>query len=319
MCAYVEAKCCDFPHLIEVVGCRVCANCGLEDIVPYFEHGKVPLKDQEGRYVWNSDGAGAESFYPHSTISPKNKDYRGQPLPSGADYQFQRLRFIDKHFASNEIRNLVEANRTRHRLMSALGFSDPRKISLSICRWVAQTGFSQGRTLEATTAAAIYVAAKEQDFPITYEQLGKIANVRLSHLRHLVSIYLAGHPIGTRKFPVTLTRQKFFLPNRCIRKLCDDLQYPPRTAMLAEELAQSVEDRSPSGARPMTKAAVFVNAACGGKIPWDHLSRAAGVSVPSLKEYWKKAEPWVNKILGIRSLPKEDSADEADEDSADEA
>ncbi len=300
MCACIETKCCDLPHIIESEGVHVCKNCGIVDSAPYFDQRETFTKDHEGRYVRVSERIRTESVYPLSTISPYNKDYKRCQISCAQVELFQRLRTIDRYYISNKRRNMVLATQIRRRIMSSLGFTDPKKISWQICQWVAKTGFSQGRILEATTAAAVYVAAREQNFPVTYEELCALANVRINHLRHLVSIYLAGRPIGTHTFPVKLTREKFFLPNRAIRKLCEDLHYPPRIAMLAEQLAQSVEARLPTGARPETKAAVFVNATCGGSISWNHLSRAVGVQVPSLKEYWNRVESVINKILHVQ-------------------
>jgi len=304
MCACIETKCCDVPHVIESRGAYVCLNCGLVVSDLCLEQRETFMKDGEGHYVRISERIGIEDVFPRSTLSPHNKDYTGHQISSSKEQLFQRLRVIEKQVFSNQFRNLNTANQIRHRIMSNLGFTDPKKISWRICQWVARTGFSQGRVLEATTIAAIYVAAIEQNFPITYEQLSEITHVRTSHLRHIVATYLSGRPASKYPFyafPVKFTLAKFFSPNRHIRKLCNDLHYSPQTATLAEKLAQDIEQRLPTGHRPETKAAVFVNVTCGGKVSWNHLARVTGVQVPSLKEYWNRVEPLVYEMLHTNS------------------
>ncbi|OLS14799.1 MAG: hypothetical protein RBG13Loki_1558 [Promethearchaeota archaeon CR_4] len=301
MCACIETKCCDVPHLIESRGDHVCMNCGLVVSDLCLERQEPFVKTRDGRYVRVSERVIPENIYPHSTLSPNNKDCWGSQISNSMEQLFDRFRLREKQFKSNHTRNLIIANQIRCRILSTLGFTDPKKISWGICQWVAKTGFSQGRKLEATTIAAIYVAAIEQNFPVTYEQLSEISHVRPDHLRHIVTIYLSRCPGSKHIFPLKFTQSRFFSPDRYIRKLCNDLHYPPRITTLAENLAQTIEGRFPTGHRPETKAAVYVNIACGGIIPWKHLARASGVQIPSLKGYWHKIESIVFEILHTNS------------------
>ncbi len=286
-----EERCCDDPCVVERDGTWVCLQCGsVADELSFDPRGEH-TRDREGHYVPCSARVGDEDLGPRAVIAKGNKDARGHQLSSEADALFRRLRKRDKWSEPGPRRNLRLASRIWRGILSRLGFRDPRKISWAIIRWVAKHKVSQGRTLEATTAAAVYVAAVEQGFPVTAGQVCAMSQVRPDALRRVVSMYLGKRPAGWADFPVQLTPRKYFTPGRHIRKICTELGLTPGIATQAEAIARYLQKRALSGHRPETKAAACVMAAGLGTLTWQELARATGVQAPSLKAYWQRVVP----------------------------
>ncbi|OLS13632.1 MAG: hypothetical protein RBG13Loki_2758 [Promethearchaeota archaeon CR_4] len=286
-----QERCCTNPRIVEVGGTRVCAHCGCVDLELVFEDSNRYKKDRNGNPISHTESINQDNSFPPTIIPNGHVDARGHMLSDHVAELFSRLRERNKWGCKGPMRTLQKADYIRRGILSRLGFRDPRKISWEICHWVAKHRISQGRTLEATTAGAIYVAAVEQDFPITCEQVCMTSHVHPNALRNVVRYYLT-QPRGTKKnFPVLLTRSKYFTPGRVIRRICAELNLAPRVVAQALEYAQQLEKLHSSGHRPENKAATCVKAVVGSAISWKELARITGVQVSSLKDYWKKAKP----------------------------
>ncbi len=295
-----EQNCCDDPLVEERDGNAVCRNCGRVLSEFTFDHSLDFARDREGRQVKHAEPVAENLHGPRSIIDPGKKDWRGRRLSGAAELLYTRLRERNKRYGSAPKRSYFEAKLVRRGILDRLGFRDPRKISEQICCWVARHKIAQGRTLEATTAAAVYVAAVEQGFPVKYASLVACSRVSEDRLRRVVAMYLTKVPAGREDFPVKLSRAKYFTPNRHIQHYCTDLGLAPVLITQAEECALLLDKRYCSGHRPENKAAAAVKATCGESVSWNDLARLTGVQVASLKAYWQKVTPFLEALGYLR-------------------
>ncbi len=291
-----EMNCCDDPLVKERDGQEVCLKCGTIVSDLNFENRMDYTKDRDGRQVRHAEPVKNNFKGTRTVISPRKKDGKGRPLSAKYEALFTRLSKIQKWYGSDLKRSFSEGEKTLHRILGQLGFSDPRGISWEICIWVAQHKISQGRTMEATTAAAVYVAAVESGYPVSYTKIVQCSNVREARLRRVVAMYLSKRPAGRKDFPVKLTREKFFATNRHLQNISNELDFSPRTADKVSECVQLLERRYPSGHRPENKAAAAVKAIGGDSITWKKLEQLTGVNEASLKAYWRKVTPLLGAL-----------------------
>lgn len=230
-----------------------------------------------------------------TTISPSYKDANGKAMSANEVELINRLRLLDKrtNMQNSTNRSLQKGLRELEKIADKLGVS---KTILEQAAWiyrkVLKEGFTRGRPIEATAAAALYAACRDLETPRTIKDFAAITNVPKKELarcyRKLLSVVDLQLPI------VDLIK--------CVSRVAASVGYGERAKRRAIELVKLAQSSGTiTGKDPMgTAAAVLYIAGTleGERVRQKDLARAAGVTEVTIRNRCRSLRGFV-KINGL--------------------
>ncbi|MFX0195210.1 MAG: transcription initiation factor IIB family protein [Candidatus Hodarchaeota archaeon] len=275
----------------------VCTNCGLVvattlDTNPEWRAFSREEVEQSCRV-----GAPLSALRPdyglQTQIGGINRDSRGAPLAATKRMQMNRLRQIDRRAKRSEVRNLRIALRELKRLCSQLGIS--RKVAESAAiyyRKALKKGLVRGRSIDGITAAAVYLAARNQGTTLTIRDIVQMTRVTPKELGRCVRVII--EELGLKTSPTD--------PRVLVQRLGNELKLTMNTQKKAIELIeQAIENNITIGKNPISIAAATLYIACvktGERRTQHQIAKAANTTPVTIRNRFKELE----KKLKIENL-----------------
>ena len=264
-----------------VAGEVVCKTCGavLAESVPTLTHAWRKLDDEGPRagppYTLLSYDKGLST-----TISTSMKDANGKAIPTDGFETVNRLRFLDRRASMQN-----SANRSLHKGLKELEkIADKLGVSKTIVeqaawiyRKVLKEGFTRGRPLQATAAAALYAACRDLEAPRTLKDFAAITNVPKKDLARCYRKMLS---IVDIKLPTVDLM-------RCVSRVASSVGFGEKVKRRAFELVKLAQQTGNLvGKDPMGTAAAVLYIA--GTLEGEHirqkdLAKAAGVTEVTIR------------------------------------
>jgi len=264
-----------------VAGEVVCKTCGavLAESVPTLTHAWRKLDDEGPRagppYTLLSYDKGLST-----TISTSMKDANGKTIPTDGFETVNRLRFLDRRASMQN-----SANRSLHKGLKELEkIADKLGVSKTIVeqaawiyRKVLKEGFTRGRPLQATAAAALYAACRDLEAPRTLKDFADITNVPKKDLARCYRKMLS---IVDIKLPTVDLM-------RCVSRVAASVGFGEKVKRRAFELVKLAQQTGNLvGKDPMGTAAAVLYIA--GTLEGEHirqkdLAKAAGVTEVTIR------------------------------------
>ena len=264
-----------------VAGEVVCKTCGavLAESVPTLTHAWRKLDDEGPRagppYTLLSYDKGLST-----TISTSMKDANGKTIPTDGFETVNRLRFLDRRASMQN-----SANRSLHKGLKELEkIADKLGVSKTIVeqaawiyRKVLKEGFTRGRPLQATAAAALYAACRDLEAPRTLKDFAAITNVPKKDLARCYRKMLS---IVDIKLPAVDLM-------RCVSRVAASVGFGEKVKRRAFELVKLAQQTGNLvGKDPMGTAAAVLYIA--GTLEGEHirqkdLAKAAGVTEVTIR------------------------------------
>jgi len=215
-----------------------------------------------------------------TTISTSLKDANGKAIPADGFEAMSRLRFLDRRASMQN-----SANRSLHKGLKELEkIADKLGVSKTILeqaawiyRKVLKEGFTRGRPLQATAAAALYAACRDLEAPRTLKDFAAITNVPKKDLARCYRKMLS---IVDLKLP-TIDLM------RCVSRVAANVGFGEKVKRRAFELVKLAQKSGNLvGKDPMGTAAAALYIA--GTLEGEHrkqkdLAKAAGVTEVTIR------------------------------------
>ncbi|MFN3621986.1 MAG: transcription initiation factor IIB [Nitrososphaerales archaeon] len=230
-----------------------------------------------------------------TTISPLYKDANGKAISAEEVELINRIRLLDKraNMQDSTNRSLQKGLRELEKIADKLGVS---KTILEQAAWiyrkVLKEGFTRGRPIQATAAAALYAACRDLDTPRTIKDFAAITNVPKKELarcyRKLLSVIDLQLPI------VDLMK--------CVSRVAASVGFGERAKRRAIEIVKLAQSSgNVTGKDPMgTAAAVLYIAGTleGERVRQKDLAKAAGVTEVTIRNRCRSLKGFV-RINGL--------------------
>jgi len=225
-----------------------------------------------------------------TTISASRRDANGKAISADGVEAISRLRMLDRRatMQNSANRSLQKGLRELEKIADKLGISKTVVEQAAwIYRKVLKEGFTRGRPLQATAAAALYAACRDLETPRTLKDFATITNVSKKDLARCYRKMLS---IVDLQLP-TVDLMK------CVSRVAASVGFSERVKRRAFELVRLAQKSGNLvGKDPMgTAAAVLYIAGTleGEPIRQKDLAKAAGVTevtirnrCRSLKSLW---------------------------------
>lgn len=292
-------------------GEMVCRDCGLVISEDEIDHGpewrafNATERDQKSRVGGPVTKARHDKGLT-STISPQNKDAYGNPLNQRQQQRVRRLRKWDKrtNAASATELNLRQAFGELKRMRSALGMpKNVEETAAAIYRRAHSEGLVQGRSIEAVSSAALYIAARMEGYPRSFNEVQRVSRLTTDSRGDSTDInnrIASAHRHLCRDLDIELKPAD---PVDYLDRICSSI---PASAIsnrdaVSEEVKRLAHDftefmketelhvgRSPPG---ITAAAIYAaGIACNQRINQDALRDAANVQNATIRDNYQRLQ-----------------------------
>ncbi|MHA1687102.1 MAG: transcription initiation factor IIB [Candidatus Heimdallarchaeaceae archaeon] len=218
-----------------------------------------------------------------SQISQSQTDVYGHKLSPQVLARMKRLRWLNRRDSRSHIRNLRIALRELRRLSSQLEL--PEEISeaaATIYRKALSADLIRGRSIDAMVAAAIYIAARKYNNPLTLKDIERHINTDRKVIARCFRIYV--QELNIKPTPVD--------PSALVAKLCNELEL---TSMTRNEAIAILEEtkyrRLDVGKNPMSIAAAAIYIACirtGERRTQQQVAKAAKTTPVTLRNRFRE-------------------------------
>ncbi len=251
----------------------VCSNCGSEDVICDYKRGErtcslcglviSQIIDESPEWrAFTSDEKSSRSRA-GSVISPLKANYGfssqigygdidiyGRKLDSNTILKMRRLRWLNRRETRSHVRNLRVALRELKRMASQIDLGDEvAETSATIYRKALKADLIRGRSIESMIAAAIYIASRQHNSPITLKDIEKVVNSDKKVVARCFRIYV--QELGIKAVPVD--------PSVLISKLCTELDVTSATQNVALAILDETKmKRLDVGKNPMSIAAAAI-------------------------------------------------------------
>ncbi len=186
-----EKHCCDTPDLlITDDGTRVCRNCG-------FIYGQEFVAQERRAYTADEVRNRRRTeprwrcFGPRTVITRTRADAKGRQLPAAKQMLFARLSKIQGSLINSLERNFWEAKPKLQALANKLGIPDfVVDTAWKIYSETARQKLTMGRSIEAFTCAALYVAIRIHEIPRMLEEVVEVAILPLRHVHRCLGLLI---------------------------------------------------------------------------------------------------------------------------------
>jgi len=279
-----------------VAGEVLCRMCGavLTESVPTLAPEWRKLDDENARvgapYTLLSHDKGLST-----TISTSRRDANGKVIAADGVEAISRLRLLDRRASmqNSANRSLHKGLRELEKIADKLGISKTIVEQAAwIYRKVLKEGFTRGRPLQATAAAALYAACRDLEAPRTLKDFAAITNVSKKDL--------------ARCYRKMLSIIELQLPTvdlmKCISRVAASVGFGEKVKRRAFELVRLAQKSGNLvGKDPMgTAAAVLYIAGTleGEPIRQKDLAKAAGVTEVTIRNRCRSLKNFV-EINGL--------------------
>lgn len=271
-------------HLTTDAGERYCEECGYVDESPTIDHGPEWRAYDSGERAEKSRVGSPLTEARHdrglsTNISWQDKDANGNPISSKQRAKMSRLRTWDKRFQtqSRRERNLRSGITEIKRMASALGLpTDAVETASVIFRQASKRDLLPGRSIEGVATAALYIAARMEKIPRTYDQVEAVSRVGIDRVKR-TQRYLVNE-LSLKLGPAT---PKVYLP-----QFASELDLPQEHVQEANRLIDAVDGTTLSGYKPTGLAASALFAAgltTGQLVTQASLAETCGVTEVTIR------------------------------------
>ena len=219
-----------------------------------------------------------------TTISPSFRDANGKSIAPDVAEVINRLRLLDRRsgMQNSANRSLNKGLRELEKLADKLGVS---KTILEQAAWiyrkVLKEGFTRGRPIQATAAAALYTACRDLEAPRTLKDFAAVANVSKKDL--------------ARCYRKMLSVVDIHLPTidliKCVSRVAASIGLGERVKRRAIELVRLAQASGDlTGKDPMGTAAAALYIASiveGEHVKQKDLAKVAGVTEVTIRNRCK--------------------------------
>lgn len=277
----------------------VCGNCGLVISTLEMDRGPEWRAFNEEERAKRSRVGTSISYLIHdkglsTDISPPNRDAYGNPIKE--PYEMWRLRKwqIKSRVSSPQEKSLVqglnEVSRLSHQLGIPLSLEERAAV---LYRKALDKGLIKGRTVVGIASAALYLACRESNIPITLEEIEKVS---LANRKDVARCYrLLRHKL---ELNIPLPRLA-----RYLSKIAEKIGISQETQGLAIRILEEAKKKGEiSGKDPMGVSAGALYLACeqnNEKTTQKKIAKTAGVTEVTVRNRYKS----LAEKLGIK-LPK---------------
>lgn len=265
-------------------GEQYCEECGYVDESPTIDHGPEWRAFNSGDQAEKSRVGSPLTEARHdrglsTNISWQNKDANGNPISSKQRAKMSRLRTWDKRCQtqSRRERNLRSGITEIKRMASALGLpTDAVETASVIFRQASQRDLLPGRSIEGVATAALYIAARMEKIPRTYDQVETVARIDIDRVKR-TQRYLVNE-LSLKLGPAT---PKVYLP-----QFASKLDLPQAHIQEANRLIDAVDGTTLSGYKPTGLAAAALFSAgltTGQLVTQTSLAETCGVTEVTIR------------------------------------
>lgn len=265
-------------------GERYCEECGYVDESPSIDHGPEwrSYNDSEQSEKSRVGSPLTEARHDRglsTNIGWQNKDANGNPISSKQRAKMNRLRTWDKRCQtkSRRERNLRSGIGEIKRMASALGLpKDAVETASVIFRQASNRDLLPGRSIEGVATAALYIAARMEQIPRTYDQVETVSRVGIDRVKR-TQRYLVNE-LSLKLGPAT---PKVYLP-----QFASNLDLPQTHVKEANRLIDAVDGVTLSGNKPTGLAAAALFAAglvTGQLVTQASLAETCGVTEVTIR------------------------------------
>ncbi len=228
-------------------------------------------------------------------IDHRDYDARGSPLQPGSRAQMHRLRKWDSRskVKCQVDRNLSTSLSELDRVAGQLQL--PRNVregASLIYRKVVENGLSRGRSMECSTASAIYISCRQFGVPRTLEEMADVTKHRKKDIGK--SYRLIARGLGIHLPPVNSIDY--------VARFTSQLGLPGSVETTAVEILKRViKGGMPSGKGPVGIAAAAIYAACvleGAGRTQIEISGVTGVTEVTVRNRYKDIVEYLDLDVG---------------------
>lgn len=271
-------------HLTTDSGERYCEECGYVDESPNIDNGPEWRAFNSGEKTAKSRAGPTLTEARHdrglsTNISWQNKDANGNPISSKQRAKMSRLRTWDKRCQTQgrRERNLRSGITEIKRMASALGLpTDATETASVIFRQASKRDLLPGRSIEGVATAALYIAARMEKIPRTYDQVEAVSRVEIDRVKR-TQRYLVNE-LSLKLGPAT---PKVYLP-----QFASKLDLPQAHVQEATRLIDAIDGTTLSGYKPTGLAASALFAAgltTGQLVTQASLAETCGVTEVTIR------------------------------------
>ncbi len=232
----------------------ICRNCGLV-ISKIIDHSPEWRAFSDEERISRSRASSVVSplktdFGVSSSISYSDKDIYGRKLGVGILNKMRRLRKLNRRETRAHVRNLRIALREIRRLISQLDLSDEiGEYAATFYRKALKADLIRGRSIESMVAAAVYIAARQTNTPLTLKDIEKHINSDKKVIARCFRLYV--QELDIRPTPVN--------PTVLVSKICAELELSARTENEAIKILEETRyQRLDVGKNPSSVAAASI-------------------------------------------------------------
>lgn len=218
-----------------------------------------------------------------SRISHAETDVFGHKLSPQVLAKMRRLRWLNRRDSRAHVRNLRIALRELRRLASQLELPDEiTEAAANIYRKALEADLIRGRSIDAMVAAAIYIAARKYNNPLTLKDIEKHINTDRKVIARCFRIYV--QELNIKPTPVD--------PATLVSKLCNELELTSMTRNEAKAILEETKHkRLDVGKNPMSIAAAAIYIACirtGERRTQQQVAKAAKTTPVTLRNRFRE-------------------------------
>ncbi len=187
-------------------------------------------------------------------IGYHNRDANGGKISVLTRDRLRRLRWLNSRTSKSEVRNLRVALRELKRMSSTLELSQNTSSTASMYyRKALKAKLIRGRSINSMVAAAIYLAARQHNFPVVIKDLEENSQVDKKVIARCMRVYMQELNIKPERST----------PESMIPRLASELDITPETKNEALKiLRETRNNRLDVGKSPMSIAAAAIYLAC---------------------------------------------------------
>jgi transcription initiation factor TFIIB len=263
---------------------QYCEQCGYVNESPTIDHGpEWRAYNNEGKAKKSRVGSPlTEARHDRglsTNISWQDKDANGNPLSSKQRAKMNRLRTWDKRYQTQNRRerNLRSGITEVKRMASALGLPrDAVETASVIFRQASKQDLLLGRSIEGVATAALYIAARMEKIPRTYDQVETVSRIEIEQVKR-TQRYLV-HELNLELGPAS---PRIYLP-----QFASKLDLPQEHIQEANRLIDNVDETTMSGYKPTGLAAAALFAAgltTGQLVTQASLAEISGVTKVTIR------------------------------------
>ncbi|MHA1116164.1 MAG: transcription initiation factor IIB [Candidatus Heimdallarchaeaceae archaeon] len=268
-------------------GEMICRNCGLvmSKIIDHSPEWRAFSEDEKTSRsrVGSPISVLKTDFGVSSSISYGDKDIYGNKLNPNILSKMRRLRRLNRRESRSHIRNLRIALRELKRICSQLELSDEiAEIAATFYRKALKEDLIRGRSIESMVAAAIYLAARQSNIPVTLKDIENHINADRKVIARCFRLFV--QELQIRPTPVN--------PVVLISKICDELELTMRTQNEAIKILEETKHlRLDVGKNPSSIAAASIYIAgirTGERRTQQQVSKAAKTTPVTLRNRFRE-------------------------------